>query len=386
MTERLRITVCGYIVRGPLGGLAWHHLQYVLGLKLLGHDVVFVEDSDDYPACYDPAIGETGTDPSYGLRFIDAAFSRLDLGDSWGYYDAHTGAWLGPLGEGGGQRAGTADVLLDVSAVNPARDWWSSVPVRVLVDTDPAFTQLRHLADPAALLAAKEAHTAFLTFAENVGCGAALPDDGLPWQPTRQPVVLDAWPVLPADPHAPWTTVMQWDSYAERSHEGVVYGMKSRSFGPFVDLPSRLPTETLALAVGSASAPRDQLREAGWDVRDPLVITRDPWSFQEFLQGSKGEFGVAKHGYVVSNSGWFSERTAGYLASGRPAVVQDSGFGRWLPTGEGVLAFTTPDEAAAALETVSASYERHCAAAREVASAYFDSRAVLSRLLDAVAI
>jgi hypothetical protein len=382
MTERLRITVCGYIVRGPLGGLAWHHLQYVLGLSMLGHDVVFVEDSDDFPGCYNPSTHSVGTDPAYGIDFLAGAMDRLGLGDRWGYFDGHTDQWLGPLGDAGLGRAAASDVLLDLSAVNPPRSWWADVPVRVHVDTDPAFTQLRHLADPALRAAAEQAHTAFLTFGENVGAGATIPDDGLPWRPTRQPVVLDAWPVVPADRAGAWTTVMQWDSYAERSHGDVVYGMKSRSFDPYVDLPSRLPEQTLALAVGNVTAPRDRLSAAGWQVLDPLVVTRDPWTHQDFVQRSKGEFGVAKQGYVVSNSGWFSERTAGYLASGRPAVVQDSGFASWLPTGEGIFAFSTPDEAVAAIQTVDESYERHCVAAREVAAAYFDHRAVLNRLLD----
>ena len=385
MSARLRVVVCGYVVRGPLGGLAWHHLQYVLGLHRMGHDVLFVEDSDDYESCYDPRTDAMGADPSYGLSFAADAFDRLGLGDRWGYYDQHTDRWSGPISSDAVARICSADVLLNVSAVNPPRAWWEDVPRRALIDTDPAFTQLRHLQNPFDGEQARAAHTNFFTFAENVGGIGEVPDDGLPWQPTRQPVVIDSWPVVAAERTAPWTTVMQWDSYKERRHAGVLYGMKSRSFEPYFNLPRRLPDERLTLAVGNPTAPRSRLEAIGWGVVDPITITRTPWTYREFVQASKGEFGVAKHGYVVSRSGWFSERTAGYLASGKPAVVQDTAFTEWLPTGEGLFAFTDLEEAVAGLAAVDADYERHCLAARDLAAAYFGHAQVLDDLLAAVA-
>jgi hypothetical protein len=371
----MRIAVCGYIVRGPLGGLAWHHLQYVLGLHRMGHDVAFVEDSDDYEGCYDPSTNAMGTDPAYGLRFAADAFARVGLDGRWCYHDAHEGRWLGPLAP---RWLDDCELLIDVSGVNPPRPWWDRIPARALIDTDPAFTQLRHLEHGA------PAHTAFFTFAENVGDGARLPDDGLPWRPTRQPVVIDAWPESEAPADGPWTTVMQWDSYPEREHDGVRYGMKSRVFDEYLGLPARLPAERFGLALGSATGTvRDRVQAQGWTLHDPLEVTRDPWTFQDFVRASKGEFSVAKHGYVVSNSGWFSERTAGYLASGRPAVVQDTGFTRRLPTGEGLIGFSDLDSAVAGIEAVSADLARHAAVARELAAAHFGHEVVLSDLLSA---
>lgn len=380
--ERLRVVVLGYVVRGPVGGLAWHHLQYALGLARLGHDVWFVEDSDDYPGCYDPRAGSAlGTDPTYGLAFAAAAFDRLGLGGRWAYHDAHRGAWHGPAAAHARATVRAADVVLNVSGMDPLREWAERVPRRVLVDTDPAFTQLRHLRDPAArALAAR--HTHFVTFGENVGrAGCTIPDDGLPWRPTRQPVVLDAWPVTPAPADGAFTTVMQWESYAAREHEGRRFGMKGESFAPYLDLP-RATGERLELALGGATAPREALAARGWRLADPLAVARDPWSYQRYLGGSKGEFGVAKHGYVATGSGWFSERTAAYLASGRPAVVQDTGFTRWLDAPAGVLAFDTPAGAADALARVAADHAHHCRAAREVAARYFDADRVLDDLLD----
>jgi hypothetical protein len=389
LSGQLRIVVLGYVIRGPLGGLAWHHLQYVLGLARLGHDVLFVEDSDDYPACYDPSRGVTDTDPSYGLAFATQTFARLGLGERWAYHDAHTASWLGPAAGHAREACASADVVLNVSGVNPVRPWLAHAPVRVLVDTDPAFTQIRHLDDAAARERA-HAHTAFFTFGENVGsprasrsreAAADLPDDGLPWQPTRQPIVLDAWPVTPGPMDGAFTTVMQWDSYESRRHGGRTYGMKSRSFEPYAGLPGRVAAR-LEIALGSPSAPRAELAAQGWSIRDPLEVTRDPWTYQAYVRASKAEFSVAKAGYVLSRSGWFSERSACYLASGRPVVVQDSGFSAWLPTGDGVLAFDGPDGAVAAIESVAADYAHHCRAARDIAQSYFDSDAVLSELLE----
>jgi hypothetical protein len=221
-----------------------------------------------------------------------------------------------------------------------------------------------------------------MTFGENHGKPVCtIPDDGFPWQPTRQPVVLDAWPVRAGSTDGPFSTVMQWDSYPVREFAGRQFGMKSQSFEPYRRLPSQTQAR-LQLAVGNASAPRDELRHDGWEIVDPLAVTRDPWTYQEFIRQSKGEFSVAKHGYVTTWSGWFSERSAAYLASGRPVVVQDTGFSTWVATGMGLIAFSSPEEAMAGLDAVNGSYERHCRSAREIAGEYFDSRKVLGALLE----
>jgi hypothetical protein len=377
----LRVAVLGYVVRGPIGGMAWHHLQYVVGLARLGHDVRFLEDSDDYPSCYDPERGVVDENPSYGLAFASAAFERLGLPDCWAYHDARSGKWCGPAAGSALDWLARADVLLDISGVNPMRPWLMSVPCRVLVDTDPAFTQVRHLTDAAARARAA-AHTAFFTFGENIPADrSSVPDDGLPWRPTRQPVVLDLWPVAPAPAGGRFTTVMQWDSYPAREYGGRRYGMKSESFAPYLDLPAQCRRD-FELAVGSSSAPRDLLRQRGWDLRDPLEVTRDPWTYQSYIRESRGEFGVAKHGYVVSRCGWFSERSACYLASGRPVLVQDTGFRDWLTAEGGVVAFRTPEEARAGLADVERRYEHHVRESRAVAVEYFDAGKVLPKLIE----
>jgi hypothetical protein len=196
---RLRIVVLGYIVRGPIGGMAWHHLQYVLGLARLGHDVYFFEDSDDYPSCYDPTTNSMQIDPSYGLAFASDAFNAVGLSAHWAYHDAHVGQWLGPAADRAIEICASADLLLNISGVNPLRSWFDRVPVRVLIDTDPVFLQIRHIQNEQAHRNAAR-HTAFLSFGENIGGIAKIPDDGFPWGATRQPIVLECWPVTAGAP------------------------------------------------------------------------------------------------------------------------------------------------------------------------------------------
>jgi hypothetical protein len=377
----LRIVVLGYVIRCPLGGLAWHHLQYAAGLARLGHDVLFVEDSDDYASCVHIEDGRVDTDPAEGIRFASLAFSRLGIADQFAYYDSHTTTWRGPAANRAEDFCRSADVVLNVSAINPVRLWWASAPVRVLLDTDPAFVQIRHI-ESAARRRLADAHTAFFTFGENFGeADCTIPDDGYPWMATRQPVLLDAWPATPPREDRPFTTVMQWDSYQALEHNGRRYGMKSASFEPYLELPRncRFP---LLLGVGGASKPpRGLLQAGGWSVQSAVELTRDPWQYQDFIRRSAGEFSVAKHAYVASRSGWFSERSANYLASGRPVVLQDTGFSDRLPCGEGLIPFQTPGEAREALDRVYGDLPRHAAAARRIAENCFDSRKVLTKLL-----
>jgi hypothetical protein len=377
----MRVLVLGYVVRGPLAGHTWHHLQYVMGLAQQGHDVYFLEDSDDFESCYDPTTHAVTADPRVGLAFARDIFDHAGMKDRWAYHDAHTGRWHGPAAGKVADLCRTAEVCLNVSGVNPLREWTMQVPVRVLVDTDPAFTQIRHLTDPKALQAALR-HNAFFSFGANIGdSDCTIPGDGLPWQPTRQPIVLDAWPLTPGPPDGNFSTMMQWESYPAQHYGGRTYGMKSLSFQPYLDLPGKTAAR-LEVAVGGESAPRDELRRNGWIVRDPMQPSRDPWIYRRFMQEAKAEFTVAKHGYVISASGWFSDRSAEFLACGRPVVTQETGFSRWLPTGAGVLAFASQQEAATAIEQVCADYERHCRAARDLAAEHFDARHVLRSLLE----
>lgn len=384
-SERLRIIVLGYIVRMPLGGLTWHYLQYVLALARLGHDVYYIEDSHFFEddACafsFDPSRN-TSDDPAYGLRYSTDTFNRVELTDRWAYYDGQTSGWLGPRADEILEICRTADLLINVGGVNPLRPWLMQVPVRILVDTDPVFSQIRYLTNPINRRLAQQ-HTAYFSYGENISSlRAAISKDTLPWRATRQPMVLDAWPVTSGPSEGKFTTVGAWESYKTAEYDGTRYGMKSESFAPYWDLPARAHG-VFELSLFDPSALPEPFRKAGWVVTDARERTRDPWSYQRYIRESKAEFSVAKHGYVASRCGWFSERSASYLASGRPALVQDTGFSDWLATGSGVIAFNTPEEAQCGVEDINHRYDVHCKAAREIAHEYFDARTVLSDLIE----
>jgi hypothetical protein len=384
-SERLRIIVLGYIVRMPLGGLSWHYLQYLLALARLGHDVYYIEDShffenDANAFSYDPTKN-TYSDPAYGLQYSTNTFNSVELGDRWAYYDAPTSRWLGPFADRILKICQTADLLINVGGVNPLRPWLMQIPVRVLVDTDPVFSQIRYLTNPINRQLALQ-HTAFFSYGENIRLlQSAISKDTLPWQATRQPIVLDAWPVTLGPRQGKFTTVGAWESYKMLEYEGVCYGMKSQSFAPYWDFPARA-RDVFELSLFDPSALPELFRNAGWVVTDARDLIRDPWSYQRYIRESKAEFSVAKHGYVISRCGWFSERSASYLASGRPILVQDTGFSDWLATGSGVIAFNTPEEALSGVADINNRYEFHCKAAREIADEYFDGRRVLFDLVE----
>jgi hypothetical protein len=365
-----------------MGGMTWHHLQYFLGLHQMGHDVYFLEDSGDTKySCYDPNRNITDQNPSYGLEYASQVFKKIGLENKWGYYDHHQNKWHGPLAETSLKIIKDADLLLNLSCSNTLRSWLFDVPIRVLVDTDPVFTQIRNLTDPERLDFSK-LHTAFFTFGENFKQGGCLiPDDNIEWKPTRQPVVLDAWPIVRVKEDALFTTIMKWESYPGKYYNGRHYGMKAASFNDYLDLPQKTKS-IMELAVSDSAAPRQSLIENGWHLASPPKISSDPWKYRKYIQQSRAEFSIAKHGYVAGRTGWFSERSACYLASGRPVVLQDTGFSDWLKSDFGVVSFNDADEALWAIEEINNNYVKHCRKARELAETYFSSDKVLTELIE----
>ena len=381
MSSGLCVLVLGYVVRYPLGGMIWSNLHYLMGLQRLGHQVWYLEDSDDYASCYDPLRFVTDTNPTYGLEFARKVFESIGFRDRWAFHDAHTRSWLGPVGHRVLELCRDADIVLNLACSNPLRPWLEDVPVRAYVDEDPGFTQVRRLTDPV-LRERADGHNIFLSFAENIERGTArLPVDGIRWRATRQPVVTEVIRTTPGPSDGKLTTVMQWKSYEPVEYNGVKYGVKAESFPPFMSLPQRLG-RIFELALGSPEAPGTMMRQKGWLLRDPIEASINPWTYEAFIRESKAEFGIAKQGYVISHSGWFSERSCCYLALGRPVLAQDTGFSEWLETGEGVLPFSTPDDVAAAIDELDTRYQAHCRAARDLVEEYFNYRKVLPRLIE----
>jgi GT2 family glycosyltransferase len=377
--SRLRVIVMGWIIRGPSGGMAWHYLNYVGSLLELGHDAYYIEDSSGR-ICYYNHFEDGSTDSGPGLAFASAAFDRLGLGDRWAFYDELDHRWKGARAGDAAELCRSADLVLNVSGTNFLRDWFDPVPARVYIDTDPGFTQIRNLTDPAARKLC-EAHTGFFSFGENIGRdGCSVPVDGFPWQPTRQPIWLGAWPYSSQRPADRFTTVMQWESYEPQRYGDLQLRMKSASFERFIELPQRVGS-TFEAAIGRRF-PRQRLAGFGWSLPEIGPILRDPFSYRRFIQQSGGEIGIAKEGYVVTNCGWFSERSAAYLASGRPVLHQNTGFAAQIPVGAGLFAVDGVDDAVDSVHAVQRDYDRHSRAAREVAEAYFAPRQVLPALIE----
>ena len=276
-----------------------------------------------------------------------------------------------------------ADVVISLNYINPLRPWTCGIPKRVLIDGDPVFSQIRNLTKPKDY-EYSNGHNHFFTFAENYGKKeVTVPKDGFPWRPTRQPICLSAWPATPGREDAKFTSIMNWDSFPQYEYNGVTYGMKSHSFQEYIELPKSTGS-LFELALGGANAPRDLLREKGWFILSPdklLDVTRDPWTYQTYIQQSKGEFCINKQAFVVTQSGWFSEKSAAYLASGRPVLSLDTGYPSVLPTGAGLFAFSSVNDVQAGLAAINADYKYHCRKAREIAEEYFDAKKVLSKLL-----
>jgi hypothetical protein len=375
----VRIVCAGHLVRYPLGGHSWHHLQYLVGFRRLGHHVTFVEDWGWPASCYDPAAGVMTSSPAYGVAYVRELLATHGLERDWCYL-AEDGSAHGLSRGELGRRCREADLFVSLSNVNLIPEA-EACRRRALVDTDPVFTQIgvHGLGPPF------DWYDVRFTYGENVHrLDCAMPTGGVTWTPTRQPVVLDLWPVTPGDPRAPLTTVMNWSPRGECERGGRVYGQKDREFAPFVALPrdTGLPME---LALSAPPGVCARLAAGGWRLADPRAVTRSPAAYQAYLAASRAEFSVAKHGYVSTRCGWFSERSAAYLASGRPVVVQDTGFSRFLPSGTGVLAWTGREDAIEALGRLQGDYAAHCRAARAVAAEHFDARRVLGALLEACA-
>jgi hypothetical protein len=376
--ERLRIVVTGLIGSIPLAGLTLHYLQYILGLHQLGHDVLYLEDTGTW--YYDPHSDDMLEDSSPAVEFLGKTMAAYGLSDRWSFVDHHQNvSGVSGLALEGFLR--TADLFINVTGAGQVRDEYLRIPRRAYIDTDPGFIQIRVANGSHKDREHLQRHTTHFSF----GCNIGLPDCTIPsvdltWHPTVQPLCLDLWPVAAAPDTAPFTTILKWQSYQPVEYGGEVYGLKDMEFRKF----QRLPQETnqaLELASTGHCAAGD-LGALGWKLRDAREISDAIDPYRQYIQQSRGEWSVAKNGYVKLRSGWFGDRSASYLASGRPVILQSTGYEQWLPTGNGVFAFKTTAESVHAFEQIDADYKRQCRAARQLAEQHFDARTVLSRLIN----
>jgi hypothetical protein len=355
-------------------GSTWVRLHYMLGLQKLGVDAFWV----DRLGVVNPLKHHHSLD--YLMRRFERTMNDFGLRDRYcviynggEQYFGMPEARLRALVE-------EADLLINISGYLPPTCPLAGVRRRAYVDVDPGFTQIWALGCDMGLAR----HHVFFSVGQNLGSPSfRIPTGDIEWCPIAPPVFLDEWPSRPDPRCTRLSTVADWRGSQEAMFDQEYYGGKRKEFLRLLRLPrdSGQPIE-LALCIGSEDAEDAALLVGNdWVLHDPYLYAGDPHSYREFIQHSRAEFSVAKSGYVKSNSGWVSDRTAAYLASGKPALVQSTGFERRLPTGRGLLTFRTADEAMAGIDEINSNYDDHCRAARQIAEKYFDSGIVLRELL-----
>jgi hypothetical protein len=374
MTTRRRLILAGIIGRYPVGGVTWCALNYLAGLQQLGYDVFYLEDTGE--CGFDPIVNAISKDPSYATRYIQRHLKMLGLEQAWTYVD-YRGRYHGTAREDVMRLCRDAEAMINLSG-----GCWIARPEyerlrKVFIDTDPGFTQQ-------AIVETKDAwyrdffaaHDSVFTFALNIGAPACtIAKTPLRWQPTIQPVVLGCWPAVPSPVNAPYTTVLSWrvDNFGMSKGKGA-------DILRLANVP-KLSGRRIVLAI-AGQAPTQLLNRNGWETTDAVAATIDAEVYRRFIQASRAELGFAKSMYVQTRSGWFSDRTQCYLASGRPAVVRDTGFGDVIPCGEGLFAFTGEEDLLAAIRAIEDDYDRHSRRAREIAEEYFSADKVLRSLLE----
>lgn len=403
----MRIIVTGLIAQHyTMGGVAWDYLQYFAGLHRLGHEVYYLEDSGEWP--YNLDGGETGNDwvakdCNRNIGYLRQIMQRYGMEEQWAYRFPLSSEWFGLQDSKRKEIIRTADILLNVSGTLEHPDAYRQVKKLVYIDSDPGFTQVKMRQKGTDFERRVMQHDLHFSFGECLP--ENLKDPRIDWKPTRTPIILSEW-LASEPPGTSYTTVMNWTSYKPLEFEGKVLCQKDVEFMRFLDLPAQFPGLRFEVALSRlqhanwqtvmssmlrrwpeeilALEPADMLDRFCWHVVDPQEKCGDLHSYRDYIRSSRAEWSVAKGGYVTTGPGWFSCRSACYLAAGRPVVVQDTGFSKVFPVGEGVLPFSTPEESARALEELESDYSFHAKRAMEFADAYFDSDKVLTSLIERI--
>ncbi len=380
--SRGRVIVTGILFWYPLAGVTYQFLHYLLALRNLGYEPYYVEDSGRW--VYDPALNDQSPEAANNIAAVVPVLEEHGLANRWAFRGRYpdgraygmTDAQIDTLYD-------EADALLNVTGGQEMYDKLMKIPRRIYVESDPFASQVKVANGDAGTIAALDAHDAHFTFGENIGqpdCG--IPPTAYDWKPTRQPVLVDLWRHDHSAAGAPYTTITTWHNKGKDVvYKGErYYWTKDREFERFLDLPTRRrgPFE---LAVGVDDATRQRLTDLKWRLRSSVDISASVTGYRDYIQKSRGEFTVARDQYTRPLTGWFSDRTACYLAAGRPVITEDTAFGKFLPTGKGLFAFRTMDDVLAAVDAIESDYDGHCRAAREIADQYFGAERVVGDLL-----
>jgi hypothetical protein len=380
------IVIAGAVAqRAGYGGHTWAILHYALGFRHLGWDVLVLDEIEP-GMCVDASGRPVAIERSLNLAYFRDAMARFGLRESAMLIERGTGRTFGISRAVARERARRSAFLLNIMGFLRDEDLRAAAPRQVFLDIDPGFAQLWHQLGLADLF---HGHDAYVTVGENIGRqDCAIPTCGLPWIDTRPPVVLDYWPVQAGPPTPCFTSVASWRGpFGPLAYGGVTYGLRAHEFRKFAALPLSSPARFAVALDIHPDEVRDRalLDEHGWALIDPREAAGDPWRYRAFVQRSGAELMIAKQIYVAMRSGWFSDRSVCYLASGRPVLAQDTGWAGRYPSGVGLVPFATLAEAREGVDAIVREPARHARAARRIAEEFFDSDMVLTRLVERVA-
>jgi len=377
-----KIIVFGILFYYPLAGVTYQFLHYLLGLRQLGYDPYYVEDSARW--IYDPVLNDMSPDVTGNLAMVLPALQRHGFGDRWAFRGQYPGGQCYGMTES--QILALyreADAFLNVTGAQEIREEHMACPRRIYVESDPFPLQVKTAAGDAGAIQMLEAHDTHFSFGENLGGpDCLLPVERFQWLPTRQPVALELWPVQPPRPGAAYNTITTWHNKGKdiEFRGETWYWTKDREFKRFLDLPRKVRA-SFELASTVDEAVQALLRSHGWRQTDSVALSRDAGRYASYIQHSRGEFTVARDQYVRPVTGWFSDRSACYLAAGRPVITQETGFSKFLPSGRGLHGFTTMEDIVEAVEAVESDYDGHCRAARDIAEDCFSAPKVVGSLM-----
>jgi len=379
-----KIIVFGIIFWYPLAGVTYQFLHYLMGLRRLGYDPYYVEDSGRW--IYDPLSFEFSPDASGNIAAVAPILETHGFANRWAFRGNYPGGrCYGMTEEQLLQLYRQADAFLNVTASQELREEHMACPRRIYVESDPFAVQIKVAQGDEPTIKALKAHDTLFTFGENLGApDCDIPVEHFRWLPTRQPVAMELWenPFPPARGTA-FSTITTWHNKGkDLEWRGETwYWTKDREFKKFLDLPRRRDVK-FELAVEVDEDVHRLLTANGWNIVHSLPISRDINQYRRYIQNSRGEFTVAKDQVVRPLTGWFSDRSCSYLAAGRPVITQETGFSKYLPTGKGLFGFRTMEDILTAIDIIESDYEGSCTAAREIASEYFAAEKVLGSLME----
>jgi hypothetical protein len=376
-----RIIISGSIGGHALGygGNTWAFLQYVLGFRRLGFDTYYVEHVSPKD-CMDENWEPTSFAASANARYFRTLMDRFELTGNAALLEWEGSGHVGLSQADVEKLAPDTDLLLNLSGRLHLESVLRKVRRRLYLDLDPGYTQIWQ--EQYGVDMNLRGHDVHVTVGLNLGRpGCPLPTCGIHWETTLPPVVLAEWTTT-APPGAAYCTVADWRGFSPIEWRGVWYGQKADEFRRVIGLPHRVsvPLE-ICLFIHPNEHDFVDLQQHGWRLVSPHEHIATPDTYRDYIFRARGEFSCAKNAYAAGRTGWFSDRSACYLAAGRPVIVQDTGIGLYVPTGTGLLTFGDLEGAAQALNEVERDYARHAAAATAFAREYLDSDRVLTRLL-----